>query len=89
MAADNESRERVPRMRTVAKILAELKALDPETEVTEYYIRHIVKDGAVPVTWAGSKALINLDDVLALLRMGTRRVEPKPSAVSGIRRLDA
>lgn len=81
-------REHIPRMRTPAKIVAELKALDPETEVTEYYIRQIVKAGAVPVVWAGSKALINLDDVLELLRMGTSRPEPEAPAEGGIRRVE-
>ena len=30
-----EGTERIPRMRTAPKIVAEIKALDPETEVTE------------------------------------------------------
>ena len=48
-----------------------------------------MKDGKVPVVWAGSKALINLDDVLTLLRMGTNRAEPAPCVLGGIRRIDA
>lgn len=51
------SSEQIPRMRTAPKIVAELKALDPETEITEYYVRQLVKAGAVPVVWAGNKAL--------------------------------
>lgn len=61
----------IPRMRTAPKIVAEIKALDPGSEVTEHYIRQLVKAGTVPVVWAGSKALINLDDVLTLLRLGS------------------
>lgn len=81
--------ERIPRMRTAARIVEELKALDPETEVTEFFIRQLAKDGTVPVVWAGRKALINLDDVLELMRLGTARpaAEPAP-AVGGIRRMD-
>ena len=63
----------IPRMRTAAKIVAEIKALDPDTEVTEFHIRKLAKDGTVPVVWAGRKALINLDDVLELMRLGTAR----------------
>ena len=80
--------ERIPRMRTAAKIVAELKALDPGTEVTEYHIRQLVKEGAVPVVWAGRKALINLDDVLDLMRLGTSRPKAEVVAVGGIRRID-
>lgn len=83
------STEPIPRMRTPTKIVAELKALDPGTEVTEYYIRQLVRNGAVPVVWAGNKALLNLDDVLTLLRAGTIRTNPGPETVEGIRRIDA
>ena len=77
----------IPRMRTAPKIVAEIKALDPGSEVTEHYVRQLVKDGTVPVVWAGSKALINLDDVLDLLRLGTSRADPTPCTVGGIRRI--
>ena len=79
----------IPRMRTAPKIVAEIKALDPETEVTEYYVRQLVKAGAVPVVWAGNKALINLNDVLDLLRIGTPQPQAVPQTVGGIRRIDA
>ena len=78
----------IPRMRTAPKIVAEIKALDPGSEVTEHYIRQLVKAGTVPVVWAGSKALINLDDVLTLLRLGTNRAEPAPCTVGGIRQIN-
>lgn len=84
-----EGTERIPRMRTAAKIVAEIKALDPDTEVTEFHIRKLAKSGVVPVVWAGRKALINLDDVLDLMRLGTARpTEETPPAVGGIRRID-
>ena len=79
----------IPRMRTAAKVVAEIKALDPDSDVTEYCIRQMIKDGAVPVVWAGNKALINLDDVLGLLRVGMRPAPaPEPVAVGGIRRIN-
>lgn len=80
--------ERIPRMRTAPKIVAEIKALDPETEVTEYYVRQLVKTGAVPVVWAGNKALINLNDVLDLLRVGAAPPQAEAPTVGGIRRID-
>ena len=79
----------IPRMRTAAKIVAEIKALDPDTEMTEFHIRQMAKDGTVPVVWAGRKALINLDDVLDLMRLGTAQPsEETPPAAGGIRRID-
>lgn len=78
----------IPRMRTAPKIVAEIKAQDPGSEVTEHYVRQLVRDGKVPVVWAGTKALINLDDVLALMRLGTARPKAETSTVGGIRRID-
>lgn len=81
--------ERIPRMRTAAKIVEEVKKIDPETDLTESCVRRLAKQGAFPVVWAGSKALINLDNVLELLRLGTSQaVENAVPAVGGIRRID-
>ena len=80
--------KRVPRMRTIHNIVAEIKALDPGSEVSEYFVRQLVKDGTVKPTWAGNKALINLDDVLDILWAGTARTQANPPTVEGIRRVD-
>lgn len=80
--------KRVPRMRTIRNIVAEIKALDPGSEVTEYFVRKLVKDGTVKPTWAGNKALINLDDVLDILRTGTIRAQASYPVIDGIRRVD-
>ena len=57
----------LPRMRLIKECVAELKAVDPGTAVTEYYIRGLVKTGKIPVVMAGKKALINLDGLLGYL----------------------
>lgn len=85
---DESPAKRIPRMRTASKIVAEIKALDPGSEVTEYFVRQLVKDGTVKPTWAGNKALINLDDVLAILWAGTDKPKASTSAIDGIRRVD-
>ena len=78
----------VPRMRTIHNIVSEIKALDPGSEVTEYFVRQLVKDGTIKPTWAGNKALINLDDVLDILWTGTTKAKESPPTVEGIRRVD-
>ena len=78
----------IPRMRTAAKIVAEIKALDPDTEVKEHWVRQLTKAGVIPVVWAGRKALVNLNDVLALLHMGMDHKPPEPETVGGIRRVE-
>ncbi len=77
----------VPRMRTISKAVAEIKALDPGSEVSEYWLRGAVRDGSLPTVWAGTKALVNLDEVLTLLRTGTPKAVSEPETVGGIRRI--
>lgn len=97
-----QEEKRLPRMRTAANIVKEIKALDPGSDVSEYWVRQIAKTGQVPVVRVGVKILLNLDDVLELLREGAavpsdprpRKVkqpeEPQPAAPRhrGIRRIE-
>lgn len=75
----------IPRMRTAAKVLEEIKAEDPNSEVSLNYIRQIIRTGAVPVVECGRKKLVNVDDVLRLLSSGYSTPEPEP--VYGIRQV--
>lgn len=77
----------IPKMRTPAGIVAEIKAIDPGSEVTEHFIRQLVREKVIPVVWAGQKSLINLDDVLVVLRTGVDRPEREIPVVNGIRRI--
>ena len=67
----------LPRMRTAANIVREIKAMDPGSDVTEYWVRRLAKSGRVPVATAGRKILLNLDDVLEIMRAGVS-LEPEP-----------
>lgn len=80
--------KRVPRMRTIHGAVSEIKAMDPGSEVSEYFVRRLVKDGTLQPVWAGSKALIDLNDVLDLLCVGTTRTKESPPTVEGIRQVD-
>lgn len=46
---------------------AEIKALDPNTAISRYFIRQLVLSGKVPCTMAGKKRLVNLDALIAYL----------------------
>lgn len=75
----------IPRMRTAAKVLEEIRAVDPNSEVTLNYIRRIIRLGAVPVVECGRKKLVNVDDVINLLASGYTIPEIEP--VYGIRQV--
>lgn len=64
---NNISYAKLPRMRTVKEAVAELKALDEHTAVTEYHIRQLALSGVLPRVQAGKKLLINLDLLIEYL----------------------
>ena len=75
----------IPRMRIATDVLAEIKALDPDTRITLHYIRSIIKQGKVPVRKAGTKKLVDLDKVLEYLARGD---EDEKTPTGGLRRVE-
>lgn len=50
-----------PRMRTAPEAIAEIKAVDPKTALTERALRRMINSGELPSVSIGSKKLVNLD----------------------------
>ena len=55
------------RMRTIPKAYKEIKALDPNTDLTLRALRRMVKSGKIPSVQIASKTLVNLDLLLEAL----------------------
>lgn len=51
----------LPRVRTIPKAYAEIKALDSGTSFSMRALRRMVKSGEMPTVTVGNKQLINLD----------------------------
>jgi len=51
----------MPRMRTLEETYKYLKAADPDTCLTPYSLRRMVKQGDIPAIKSGKKYLLNLD----------------------------
>lgn len=49
------------RMRLIKEAIAELKERDPDTALTEYALRRMVKSGQVPSVNAGNRYIVNMD----------------------------
>lgn len=58
------------RMRSIPQALKAIKSLDPETAVTEHYIRKLCKNGTIKTLPDGKKQLLNLDELLEYVGMG-------------------
>ena len=51
----------LPRMRGINEAIAEIKAEDKNSAITQHYLRKLVKSNAIPFVRAGTKYLVNLD----------------------------
>lgn len=63
----------MPRMRLIKDAFEQLKKEDPETDITIYALRTIVKSRVVPTVRLGRKLLINYDSLLDYLSFGDKR----------------
>lgn len=54
-------------IRTIKGAIKEFKIADPKTEITEYAIRKMIKDGKIPYARSGKKILINIDNITAYI----------------------
>ena len=54
----------IPKMRLIREVYDEIHAVDPDSAVTMYALRNLVKSGKIPSTKVGRKNLINVTDVL-------------------------
>lgn len=59
-----------PRVRTVRECVALFRHGDPDTAVTEHYLRRLIKSGKINVIWAGNRALLNYDALCEFLAKG-------------------
>lgn len=76
----------MPRMRTPAGVLAIIKKDDPDTEVTLYFIRRIIKSGKIPVVTIGTKKLVDADVLIQYIAEGNGLEDEEPQS-QGIRKV--
>jgi hypothetical protein len=58
-------------MRTIKDTAKWFKDHDPDTEITEFAIRQMIKEGTIPAVKTGVKFLINLDALLKIFGVET------------------
>lgn len=68
----------VPRMRTIEQCAAYFKEQDPETIMTRYRIRTLIKEGTIPHVMCGQKYVVNLDKLIEYLSGPAQEPEKKP-----------
>ena len=67
-----------PKVRTIRECVALFKKFDPDTAVTEHYLRRLIKSGKINVIRAGNRILLNYDALCEYLAHG----EPPEKAIN-------
>ena len=75
----------LPRMRTAQGVINEIKALDPNTEITLTYVRKLLKQNVVPVVSVCNKKLVDVDRLLAYFDKGNTQPEEPTAKLRRIR----
>lgn len=81
----------LPRMRTAKEAMLEIRALDPNTCITEHAVRVLVETYSLPVVMVGRKRLFNLDKLIEVIENPPEPpeevVEYAPGAYGTIRKV--
>ena len=59
--------ETMKRIRTICCALKEIKSMDPNTGMTEYFIRKLCNEGTIPCHFSGKKILLDFDALISYL----------------------
>lgn len=74
----------LPRMRGIKEAVQEIRSADPQTAITEHFLRGLIKTKTIPCVLAGTKQLVNMDILESYLQ---NPVPVKKDLPSGIRRI--
>lgn len=66
--------ETIARFRTIKQCLEAIKSADPDTAITEWYIRQLCREKKIICYESGSKSLVNLDSLLEFLNQSLEAV---------------
>lgn len=58
------------KLRTIRETLSELKTQDPNTPISECYLRRLIKQEVIPHYNSGRRLFVNLDDVYKYFNSG-------------------
>lgn len=68
---DNQTSNRVPRIRTIPKAYKEIKKIDPNTNLSLRGLRNMVQNKEIPSIKVNNRYLINLDMLLEKLSVAS------------------
>ena len=75
----------IPRLRRISDVMNEIREEDPETDVSQYVIKELLKSGKITCMKYGNAWLVNLDELYSYFIDGTSKpfAEPEIDAKRG------
>jgi hypothetical protein len=64
------------KLRTISETINELKMTDPGCQLTDWALRQLVKEGAIPSIKVGKKALLSVEAVERFVNHQLNKQEP-------------
>lgn len=64
---NTENKNAISRYRTVKQCYEEIKKADPNSVISEYFIRQLCKSGKIACKQSGNKIFVNLDSLIDYL----------------------
>ena len=78
-----------PRVRTIKKAIAEIKAADPETAFTEGRLRKMIRAGTVPALKDGQRYLVDMNVLYAVIGAMPTQLSTTNIYLHGLQSADA
>lgn len=63
----------IPKLRRISDVIKEMKAQDPDSPVSWYFLRELCKKGKITSLKYGNSWLINVDELYAFFQGGGER----------------
>ena len=57
----------IPKIRTIAEAIEDIKRIDPETAITARFIKEGIANGKIPIIKVGNKVLVNMESIYTFL----------------------
>lgn len=65
----------IPRFKTIQECLIEIKKLDKDSAISEWFIRSLCRNQLIDYLASGNKSLVNYDSLLNYLNKGRKANE--------------
>ena len=75
-----QANTQLPRFRTIKECLNAIREIDPQTALTEWYIRQLCREKKIICYGSGNKSLVNLDSLINYLNRSLDEIKDETTS---------